>query len=357
MQKKLLWLLVPIGLLALFIVVNQPHKNIITTSIPQKEASEATSHEQKKSIFVPYWGNKIKEGDTSYDAYYYFGIQPTKNGSIEDEIGLQNIPLVDNLTEKRKKLVLRMLDSSVSEVLLQDKTVQETLISGVKNILAKNLFSGLILDIEVPFTLQLNKKEQITKFVQQICTAIKSDYKTCGVLVYGDFLYRNRPYDLKALGEAADAILLMAYDFHKAGGEPGPNFPFDSGSKNSPSLRASPNYGYDFKQMISDVTAVVPKEKIEIVFGMYGYDWTMNEQGTPLKNAMALSLNNIKLKAISLKLKINSNGAKEKYINYTDEEGKKHIIWYEDEESAAVKTEYLEEQGIWQVSFWAQSYF
>jgi len=319
-----------------------------------------TNH--SRSIFIPYWANRIREDDLTYDEYYYFGIQPTKDGSIEDEIGLQNIPLVDIIPEKQKKLVLRMLDSSVTEVLLQDITAQKTLISRVKSVLQKYSFSGLILDGEVPFTLQANKKEQITKFVQLICTAIKSDYKTCGVLVYGDYSYRSRPYDLKALGEAADTILIMAYDFHKAGGEPGPNFPFDrrlvlrSLDEGGSFSEGGFDYGYDFKQMISDVTAVVPKEKIEIVFGMYGYDWTMNEQGTPLKTAQALSLKEIQALNSNSKT-IHKNSSLEKQIEYTDEEGKKHIIWYEDEESAAVKTKYLEEQGIWQVSFWAQSYF
>ncbi len=52
-----------------------------------------------------------------------------------------------------------------------------------------------------------------------------------------------------------------------------------------------------------------------------------------------------------------SNNDKEKYIQYTDSEGRPHIIWYEDEESSQIKTTYLLERGIYQVSFWAQSYF
>jgi spore germination protein YaaH len=184
------------------------------------------------------------------------------------------------------------------------------------------------------------------------------------MLIYGDFQYRNRPYDLKILGKIADKILLMAYDFHKSGGEPGPNFPFDSGSQHSPSLRARPsniNYGYDFKTMISDVLSVVPKEKIEVVFGMYGYDWTLNEQGTPLKGAKALSLNEIRALISNDKFQIVNQSqitnSKEKSIDYTDSEGQKHIVWYEDEESADIKIKYLQGQGISQVSFWALSYF
>ena len=338
-------------------------KNIQTKTIPSV-LPHVQSFQMQKSIFVPYWNSTITSEDESYIHYYYFGIRPTREGKIDTDAGLNSISLVTTIPSKKKKLVLRMLDSTITEVILKDKTVQKTLVSAVRNILTENTFSGLVLDLEVPFTLQADKEKQITEFVQQMCTGIKANYKSCSMLVYGDFSYRKRPYDLKKLSQYTDKILLMAYDFHKAGGEPGPNFPFDSGSTISPSLRASPsniNYGYDFKQMISDAVALVPKEKIEVVFGMYGYDWTLNEQGTPLKGANALSLNGIRALISNDKLQITNQSqitsSKEKNIEYLDKDGRKHVIWYEDEESAQIKTNYLQGQGISQVSYWAYGYY
>ncbi len=326
-------------------------KKEVQTVTPSQTPS-LTKH--SRSIFVPYWTSKMAVSEKKYDAYYYFGVRPTSKGELENEVGLQNLSIVDSIPEKQKKMVLRMLDTSVIEAILQEKSTQETLISQLRSLLAKKSFSGLVLDIEVPYTLQAQKKGQITKLVQQICTEIKSDYKTCEMLIYGDFSYRNRPYDVRALGEVADSILFMAYDFHKAGGEPGPNFPFD---RRSPKGEGGFDYGYDFKTMIKDVSELVPKEKIEIVFGMYGYDWTLNEQGTPLKSATAFSVNNLKQKIESSMLEVKSNTSKEKNIEYIDPEGLKHVIWYEDEESVAIKTKYLQQQGIERVSFWALSYF
>lgn len=305
-----------------------------------------------RSIFVPYWSGEINEKDTRYNTYYYFGIRPTREGKIDyNDAGFKQISLVQSVPSEKKELVLRMLDASITETILEDKSIQKALISEVKNILVKKSFSGLILDIEIPFTFQANKQNQITQFVQQICTAIKVNYKSCNMLVYGDFSYRKRPYDLKKLSQYSDKILLMAYDFHKAGGEPGPNFSFGEKKK----------YGYDFKQMISDATALVQKEKIEVVFGMYGYDWTLNEQGTPLKGANALSLKGIRTLISNDKLQITNQSqitnSKEKNIEYIDEEGRKHIIWYEDGESAQIKINYLQEQGIFQVSYWAYGYY
>lgn len=308
-----------------------------------------------KSIFLPYWGSEMDIAEMKYDNYYYFGVQPTIQGTLENESGLQNIGIAKKIPEKQKELVLRMLNSTVTEVLLEEKQAQKELVSQIITTLNSFSFSGIVLDIEVPFTLNTDKKDKITKFVQLLCTAIKSDYKTCSVLIYGDTYYRSRPYDVKKLGRIVDKILIMTYDFHKAGGEPGPNFPLSRRSVNEGGLEV--DYGYDFKQMIADFLIDVPKEKIEVVFGMYGYDWTLNMQGTPLKTAVALSVNNIKSKVRSLKLKVISNEVREKKIEYIDYVGKKHIMWYEDEESAEVKTKYLEQLGIGRVSFWAQSYF
>lgn len=347
MQKKFWLLLIPIGLIIIAKVLTPPKERMTKIFTSTQVSQMPPIHSLKKSIFIPYWSGSFSKNETMYDSYYYFGIVPKKDGYLEDEVGLQNMSLVATIPEKQKKLVLRMLDNTVNDTLLSNKIAQTTLVTEVRKILSKNSYSGLILDLEVPFTLQANKKEQITNFVQLICTSIKTDYKTCSMLIYGDFSYRNRPFDLKKLGEVMDTILLMAYDFHKAGGEPGPNFPFEEKQL----------YGYDFKTMIQDTLKLVPKEKIEVVFGMYGYDWTLNEQGAPLKGATSLSVNAISNKIAHAKFIIKSNNAKEKTVEYTDEEGRKHVIWYEDEESTAIKTKYLLLEGVWQVSFWASSYF
>ena len=367
MKKIILGLLGILGIILLLgLGRGQNGKSQINNNTQSIKAPSPMHYElhttNSRSLFIPYWSTNLRETDADYDSYYYFGIAPNAKGEIENDAGLSNLPMVvEKLKSKaksRKKLVLRMLDASVTDVLLVDANAQKRLLANIDTILEQYNFSGIILDLEVSFSFQSKKKGQISQFVQQICTGIKSNYKTCDVLVYGDFSYRGRPYDLGALGQVADKIILMAYDFHKAAGEPGPNYSFNEREK----------YGYDFKQMIADAIAYVPKEKIEVVFGMFGYDWTMNEQGKPLKSAQALSLNEINLVTRNLKLitqeklqvssyKLQINSAKEKYIEYVDIEGRSHIIWYEDEESAAVKTEYLQQHGVSQVSFWAHSYF
>ena len=127
----------------------------------------------------------------------------------------------------------------------------------------------------------------------------------------------------------------MAYDFHKRRGEPGTNYPFER-----------------FKEMIADFTTIMSPQDITVVFGMYGYDWTLGKQGLPLKAAVAVPLDGIDgIDAI-----VDPNSL-EKHILYIDDEGFNHELWYEDEESADVKIEYLKEQGVGSVGYWVWGYF
>jgi spore germination protein len=131
--------------------------------------------------------------------------------------------------------------------------------------------------------------------------------------------------------------MIMAYDFHKSYGEPGTNFPYE-----------------DFKKMINDYLEFVPAEKLTIIFGMYGYDWTLKD-GKPLRPAEALTLNQIRSK-FSDRIKTDPI-SREKNISYIDDDGYDHVVFFEDEESAEVKINYLKEKGIGSIAFWAWGYF
>jgi spore germination protein YaaH len=189
--------------------------------------------------------------------------------------------------------------------------------------------------------LNTDVKDQINKFVQSFYTAAKTDYKLFGLVIYGDVFYRKRPYDLSFLSKNADEILVMAYDFSKTIGEPGPNFPYDMGLK----------YNYSFKKMINDFKSVVPSEKLTVVFGMFGYGWQGNEKKAANNYCQSLTLKEIKKEFAGFIPGIEEacrleNGlikrdeiSKETEINYTsssetpDEQGiyriDYHIVWFE----------------------------
>ena len=144
----------------------------------------------------------------------------------------------------------------------------------------------------------------------------------------------------------------MAYDFHKARSSPGPNFPL--GGQNI--------YGYDMSKMADDFLQVVPNQKIAVIFGLFGYDWPVDNKGNaegagqPLTD---LQITNQFLNKCSFKeCQWNRDSLSgETVIHYIDNNNQKHIIWFEDMHSVTAKEAYLKKRGIGNFSFWANLYF
>ena len=144
----------------------------------------------------------------------------------------------------------------------------------------------------------------------------------------------------------------MAYDFSKAKGDPGPNFPLNGEGK----------YGYDFKIMVHDFLDVIPKHKLTIIFGMFGYDWKIDEKGRGREQAISKStiafekfMSTCAYKNTCV-TKVDNQSA-ETNITYTSENKENHVIWFESFESVVRKKAFLTELDLRSVGYWAYSYY
>jgi spore germination protein len=172
------------------------------------------------------------------------------------------------------------------------------------------------------------------------------------MMIYGDTFYRVRPFEIKTLAAYTDQLYIMAYDFSKAKGNPGPNFP----------LEGKDTFGYDYASLVKNFTQVVQPKKLTVVFGMYGYDWTVDDKNISTGIATAISMNKVEQSIISTCAYVSCTwkrdiNAREIKAEYQDTNNMHHIIWYEDLESVSQKKEYLKKYGISSYSFWAYSYF
>ena len=216
----------------------------------------------------------------------------------------------------------------------------------------KHGFDGVLLDLEYSGLAFDSVVSSITSFSTAFAHAAHDQQLTFYQSLYGDSVYRLRPYDLAVLGKQADGIVVMAYDFHKANGDPGPNFP----------LAGEAIQGYDMGTMVDDFTKKIPSQKLIVAFGLFGYDWTLNDKGNSSGAAVALSLAQIKHKFsphcpfADCKIRRDPTSA-ETEITYVDSQKNKHIVWYEDMQSFAKKSAYLHTQGINATALWAYSYF
>ncbi len=320
--------------------------------VPSQPITESKSH---GSLFVPYWTLSDNLIDTNgFEQVIYFGIKPDNQGINRSEQEERLLEKFNDLlpTDTQRLLALRMTKSQENLRILSDELWQQKIIDQTIEVAQKHKMKGVVLDIEIsaiPFDSLI---QQINKFIRNFYVASKKNQLSFTLVLFGDSFYRARPYDLKSLAKNADAIMLMAYDLHKPGSNPGPNFPLIGREK----------FGYDFAQMIDDFLKFVPAQKITVIFGMFGYDWIVNEKEQATQAARALSLSQIKQKFIAKcdfpKCDAARNKeAAETQIFYTDNNGKNHVLWFEDMESVKRKQEYLKTRGITSFSYWAYSYF
>lgn len=308
----------------------------------------------KSTLFVPYW--TVEKGDSfdsQYDQYIYFGVSPDESG-IKNDTGEAHIKdFVANVPAgKGKLLAVELVDSSMNSKILNSASLQKKLITQSIQIAKENGFDGVLVDLEmsaIPFNTLI---DQISAFHASYSKAVKAEKLQYAITLYGDTFYRVRPFDVKTIASDADSVMIMSYDFHKSRANPGPNFP----------LHGEETYGYDLTKMSDDFLRVVPSQKINIVFGLFGYDWAVNNAGKAVDQGKPLTYIQIKkqfLDHCDYKhcewQRDNTSG--ETYVTYTDDDDQKHIVWFEDMQSVKAKQAYLKTVGLVKYAYWAYSYF
>jgi spore germination protein YaaH len=350
----LLGLLSLIGIYYFIEYNSQPLSFQVKKNVPTPSSAHAiVNGPSQKMLFVPYWGIDSHTLPVTYDSLIYFGITVNASGVDTQEVGYKDLSLFLKKTPERTKkiLTIRMINNAMNTSVLKDRSLQQKIITDSLQIAKDNGFLGVVLDLEYNALAFDSVVQSITSFSSQFAKDAHAENLLFYQSVYGDTFYRLRPYDVEALAKNADGIVVMAYDFHKANGDAGPNFP----------LSGKETQGYDLKTMVGDFEAKVPTEKLIVVFGTYGYDWQVDKNNHSEQPATALSLTEIESKFL-IKCPYNQcvvqkdQVSQETKVTYS-ESGNNHIVWFDDLTSIAQKSAYLHTQGINAIALWAYSYF
>ncbi len=334
------------------LVQNESKKTVTQVRV----TPEATQQKQQTALFIPYWSiNSDISKETGYNRMIYFGISPDQNGINASDQGYKDlsqfVSLVPDTTEKL--LVLRMLDSDNTFSILKNKSLEDRIIQQTVALAKQNKFAGVVLDLEVASLPFSSVVSEINEYVARMYSAVTSAKMKFSLTLYGDTFYRIRPYDVASLVSHSDEIFVMAYDFSKANGDPGPNFP----------LYGATIYGYDFTVMVNDFLNIVPKNKLTFVFGMYGYDWIIDSKNKSIQQAKSLSDLQVKEQFLNsctfsnCLISRDTGKSAETEITYIDKNGQHHILWFEDMQSVQQKSDFLKKNGLMSTGYWAYSYF
>lgn len=162
--------------------------------------------------------------------------------------------------------------------------------------------------------------------------------------------------DPKSLAQVADAIFIMAYDFHRPTSDnAGPVSPLE-GSYTTTRL--------NLVKALESYLKVAPPEKLIIGLPFYGYDWVV-EDTEPMSARIegndiigfSKSRTYAEITDLLVKKQIKplwDETSKTPYFNYIDDEtGSKRQVWYDDAKSLAVKSALVGDNGLLGVGVWA----
>lgn len=142
-------------------------------------------------------------------------------------------------------------------------------------------------------------------------------------------------HDYGAHGALADFVILMTYEWGWSGGPPMAVAPI-------PQVRAVLDYA----------ATVIPRNKMVLGAPLYGYDWTLpfvpgGEFARVLSPQAAVEQAGRVNAAILF-----DPVAQAPYYHYWDENGREHVVWFEDARSMQAKFDLIKAYGMAGISYW-----
>lgn len=227
--------------------------------------------------------------------------------------------------------------NDLAHLVLTDMTVQNNLIDNVERQLAERGYRGLDVDFEFVFPQDaLPYAQFISNLAQRLnplgypviaALAPKTSDDQPGLLYQG--------HNYKAIGAAANEVLLMTYEWGYTYGPPMAVAPL-------PNVR----------RVVEYALTEIPAEKIWLGMPNYGYDWPLPYvQGQT--RATSISSQQAVARAVRYGAEIQyDNYAQSPWFRYTDENGGQHEVWFEDARSIKAKLALIPEYGLLGAGYW-----
>jgi spore germination protein len=221
--------------------------------------------------------------------------------------------------------------------ILNSKSLQDTLINNVINILKAKGYTGVFIDFE---DIAPDNRENYNNFLKEIVRRLHEQNYTVTTALPPK-ASDSKPgtvyeaYDYIVQGELVDFTFIMTYEWGWAGGKPMAVAPINQVLK-----------------VLDYAVTVIPRNKIIMGIPLYGYDW-MLPYVPGGKYARAIGCK----EAVNMAEKY---GARIKYdvvaqspfYNYVDENRLQHVVWFEDARSIEVKFNAVKRYHLKGIGYW-----
>ena len=166
---------------------------------------------------------------------------------------------------------------------------------------------------------------------------LANDLHSRGLKLFVSVPANNPDFDYQLIAKSADGLILMNYDQHYPGGEPGAIAGQDWFVKN-----------------LATVLKQVPREKIICAIGNYGYDWSTEKGKKPGQAGVHnVSVQEAWLEARDSEAKIDfDSDSLNPHFVYEDEQKNRHDVWYLDAVTSLNQMRAARAMGISTFALW-----
>ena len=194
----------------------------------------------------------------------------------------------------------------MADALLANPAARAKLIAGLADLAVKRGYGGYVFDLE---NLSPKGLANYPKLLDEARAVLKPQGREVWVTAPFD----EQGWPLKRLQDASDTLVLMAYDQHYGGGDPGPNA------------------GQDwYESELAKRFAKLDPSRTIMALGAYGYDWTLKKDGTAASGSPATfheAMRNAQDAGATIDM---DDDALNPTYGYTDDNGDDHVVWFLD---------------------------
>lgn len=231
--------------------------------------------------------------------------------------------------------------NALIHALVNSNEVMDNLINQLKQVMSEKGFGAVDVDFEY---ILAEDRDLFTAFVRRLVDELNPlGYQVFVALApktsanQPGLLYEGKDY--RALGEIANAVLLMTYEWGYTYGPPMAVAPINM-----------------VRRVVEYAITEIPVEKINLGIPNYGYDWTL-----PYMRGVSKATTIGNVEAVQIALQNNAviefdELAQTPYFYYT-QNGLEHVVWFEDVRSLSAKFDLIDEfslrgAGYWTVMQW-----
>ena len=262
---------------------------------------------------------------------YFYNLKV--DGTIDTQVESAALTVMQGAHVKIVPMIKNNAQWDAFHTTIATPTQRDAIAQRISDLVINGSYDGINLDFE---GVNASDSALLTDLVQRISARLRP----LGKLVTQEVIARTSDtpttwggaYDYAALAKLDDYILVMAYDFHYAGGTPGAIAPI----------------GW-LTNVVTYVTTKIPASQVLLGIGLYGYNWDTTSGATATSARYDQTMAFLARPGATSGYDTTDQAP---WVKYTDDAGHLHELWYENAQSLQSKFQVMINDRLGGFALW-----